>query len=232
MRLAAELAERGEPHGALVIAEEQTAGRGRFGRSWASPPEQGIYCSLILRPGLAAADAPVITLALGLAVASAIRQTAGLECDLRWPNDVLLSGRKCCGILTELSADRGRVKHIIAGLGINVNQTEMPPELESTATSLRRELGRALPREPLLAAVLNEVDRFLAILVERGAPAIVELFTRASSFACGRRVAILNSTVEMKGTTAGLTPTGILLLRRDDGVTVPVLAGSVRPLSE
>jgi BirA family biotin operon repressor/biotin-[acetyl-CoA-carboxylase] ligase len=232
MRVAAELAEAGEPLGAVVIAEAQTAGRGRFGRPWSSPPDVGLYFSVILRPRLAAADAPVATLALGVAAANAIQAATGLTCDLRWPNDVLLGGRKCCGILTELAANADRVRYLVAGLGVNVNQSEMPPELAAASTSLRLETGREHDRESLLAAILKEVDRHMDMLVERGPAAIVELFTRASSFASGRRVVVTNGTAEVAGVTAGLTPVGTLLLRREDGAIVPVLAGSVRPAPE
>jgi BirA family biotin operon repressor/biotin-[acetyl-CoA-carboxylase] ligase len=232
MRVAAELAGGGEPPGALVIAEEQTAGRGRLGRAWVSEPEAGLYFSVILRPPLAAADAPVVTLALGLAAARAVRSVTGAAPDLRWPNDVLLGGRKCCGILTEMAAEGGRVRYIIGGVGVNVNQTSFPAEISGQATSLRLETGCEYSREALLAAILKETDRYMDILVERGAPAIVDLFSRASSFARGKRVVVTNGPERTEGCTAGLTPAGMLLLRRSDGTVAPVLAGSVRPLVE
>ncbi|MBI3665431.1 MAG: biotin--[acetyl-CoA-carboxylase] ligase [Acidobacteria bacterium] len=185
MRVAAELAQRGEPAGAVVIAEEQTAGRGRLGRSWFSEPETGLYFSVILRPEMAAAEAPVVTLALGLAVACAIQQTTGKACDLRWPNDVLLGGRKCAGILAEMAAEGERVRHIIAGIGVNVNHAVFPEDLAETATSLRIETGREWRRESLLAGILTESDRCMDILAKGGAAAIVELFTRGPSYATG-----------------------------------------------
>jgi BirA family biotin operon repressor/biotin-[acetyl-CoA-carboxylase] ligase len=230
MREAAELAERGEPAGAVVIAESQTEGRGRLGRRWESEAGAGLYFSVILRPPLKAADATVLTLALGLAVGRAIHRVSGRACDLRWPNDVLLDGRKCAGILAELDAEGDAVRHVVAGIGVNVNHDRFPPELEATATSLRLATGCEYSREDLLGEILAEVDRYVEILVERGGAAIVELFTRASSYAAGRRVAVLNGTAEMRGLTAGLTPGGILLLRRDEGSVEPILAGSVRPL--
>ena len=232
MRAAAEMAERGEPHGTVVIAEEQTAGRGRFNRVWVSPPRVNLYFSLILKPALATAEAPLLTLALGLAVVEAIRQGAGLACDLRWPNDVLLGGKKCCGILTELAAEGDRVRHVIAGIGVNVNQAEMPAELAATATSLRLETGREHSREALLEEILRQTDHYTGLLVEHGAAVIVELFTRASSYARGKRVVVLDGAAGRAGLTAGLTPAGTLLLRQDDGAIVPVVAGSVRPLTE
>lgn len=229
MRRAAELAEQGEPAGAVVIAEEQTAGRGRLGRSWISPPESGLYLSLILRPAIAPADAAVVTLALGLAAGRAIGQFAALSCDLRWPNDVLVNERKCCGILTEMVAEGPVVRYIIAGIGINVNQDAMPPELAETATSLRLETGCEYSREALLERLLKEADRYMDILVERGPSTIVELFQRASSYAAGKRVVVSNGTSQTMGATAGLTPAGALMLKRDDGTMEAILAGSVRP---
>jgi BirA family biotin operon repressor/biotin-[acetyl-CoA-carboxylase] ligase len=228
MREAADRAERGEPAGTVVVAAEQTAGRGRLGRLWASERGTGLYCSLILRPGLAAAEAPVVTLALGLAVGRALQRVCGVACDLRWPNDVLVGERKCGGILTEMTAAADRVRFIIAGIGVNVNQAAFPSELAETATSLRIETGCEYLVEVVLGEILGEVDRYLRVLVERGPQAIVELFTRASSYAAGKRVVVVGAT-ETAGVTAGLTPAGILLLRQDDGTVRPILAGSVRP---
>jgi BirA family biotin operon repressor/biotin-[acetyl-CoA-carboxylase] ligase len=227
MREAAERAERGAPEGTVIVAAEQTAGRGRLGRSWASERGAGLYCSLILRPSLAAAEAPVVTLALGLAAGRALQRVCGVACDLRWPNDVLMGGHKVCGILTDMTADGDQVRYIVAGIGANVNQAEFPPELAGLATSLRIETGCEYLIEAVLDEILSEVDRYLRILVERGLQAVVELFTRASSYAAGKRVVVVGA-AEMAGVTAGLTSAGTLLLRQDDGTVAPVVAGSVR----
>lgn len=137
MNDAAALAASGEPHGTIVLAEEQTAGRGRFGRAWYSERGAGLYFSMILRPPLPAAAAPMLTLAAGLAVREAASQVTGLDADIRWPNDVLLGGKKCAGILLELTAEPERIKWVILGIGINVNQSVLPAELAGEATSLR-----------------------------------------------------------------------------------------------
>ncbi len=229
MREASARAERGEPAGTVVAAEEQTAGRGRLGRTWVSERGTGLYCSLVLRPPLAAADAPVVTLALGAAVGRALHRLSGLTCDLRWPNDVLMGDRKCAGILTEMTAAGDRVRHIVAGIGVNVNQAAFPEELAGTATSLRIETGCEYSIEAALQEVLRQVDRHVQILIEDGPAAIIELFTRASSYAAGKRVVVVNGTSETRGVTAGLTPAGLLLLRPEGGPAAPVLAGSVRP---
>ena len=126
---------------AVRAAEEQTAGRGRLGRSWVSERGVGLYFSIILRPEIPAAQAPVLTLAIGLGVARGIGEVCGRQCDLRWPNDVLLNEKKVSGILVEMESDRDRVRHVIAGVGINVNNSAMPPELAPIASSLKIETG-------------------------------------------------------------------------------------------
>jgi BirA family biotin operon repressor/biotin-[acetyl-CoA-carboxylase] ligase len=138
------LAARGEEHGTVVVAEEQTAGRGRFGRVWYSEKSSGIYVSVILRPALAPSAAPMLTLMAGLAVHRAIETSTGLAADIRWPNDVLVSGRKVCGILTEMSAELDRLHAVVLGIGINVNHREIPDELKPIATSLRIETGKTV----------------------------------------------------------------------------------------
>jgi BirA family transcriptional regulator, biotin operon repressor / biotin---[acetyl-CoA-carboxylase] ligase len=200
-------AAAGLPHGAIVLAEVQTAGQGRHGHSWHSEPYAGIYCSIVLAP------APLLTLALGLATAEAI----GLPCDLRWPNDVMLGGRKAAGILVQLVENRA-----IAGIGINVNHTSFPPELE--ATSMRLYAGRPVEREPILNALFDAIDTFSTL-----PPAdILRLFANASSYAAGRRVVVHQPDGIVQGTTAGLTPDGFLIVRKDDGTDTLILAGGVR----
>src|SRR5262249_47625594 len=142
-RLARDLARGGADEGTTVIAERQTAGRGRMGRQWHSPAGENVYCSVVLRPPLAPGAVPCLALVVGLAVIDAVRAVAGLAAALKWPNDVLLEGRKVAGILTELDAEVERVHFVIAGIGVNVNVTDFPPELAHKATSLR--LAGSLP---------------------------------------------------------------------------------------
>lgn len=234
MNDAAALAIAGEPHGTIVVAEEQTAGRGRLGRSWYSEKGAGLYFSMILRPPLPAAAAPMLTLVAGLAVRQAVAEVTGRvfpETDLRWPNDVLLGGRKCAGILLEMTAEPERIKHVILGVGINVNQGEMPADLENEATSLRLSCGRTLVRADVLGAVLRALDRFMNLLLAPGGRArIVAEFESNSTFARGRRVAIEEGGENVVGVTDGLDGAGYLLLRRDDtGALEPIYTGRVRP---
>src|ERR1700687_2857641 len=140
--IAMTLGERGEPHGTVVIAEEQTAGRGRSGHTWHSEKTNGIYMTVLLRPQLSPQQAPLITLVAGLAARDAIEEQTGLAPDLRWPNDLLFGRKKFCGILTEMNAEQDRIHFLAAGIGINVNHERVPEELSGIATSLRIETGR------------------------------------------------------------------------------------------
>ncbi len=229
MNEAARLAAAGAPHGTLVVAEEQTAGRGRFGRSWFSERTAGIYFTLILRPSLSPAAAPVLTLWAGVALAEVLSETSGFPMDLRWPNDVLVNGKKCAGILVEMTAEPEKISHVLVGLGINANHSEIPRELTAEATSLRLEAGRGFSRLELLISVLERMESYYNRFQEQGAGIVVRRFCEISSYAQGKRVKVTDGSDVVSGVTAGLTPEGVLLLRRDDGGTEKILSGQVRP---
>jgi BirA family biotin operon repressor/biotin-[acetyl-CoA-carboxylase] ligase len=167
---------------------------------------------------------PVVMLALGLATQEAIAETAGLAADLRWPNDVILNGKKCAGILALLEGTA-----IVAGIGINVNHTKFPADIEPLATSLCLEGHRGVSRENLLVALLKAVDASVRILSENGPPAILDMFTRASSYAQGRRVRVEQNGAMIEGTTCGLDSSGFLVVREDNGKETTILTGGVRP---
>ena len=228
MREAAEWADRNAPEGTLILAEEQTAGRGRLGRSWNSPRGVGIYGSLILRPPVPPSQAPMLTLVMGLGVSRGIGEAVGKQCDIRWPNDVLLNEKKCCGVLVEMSAEEDRVCYAIAGFGINVNQDSMPPELADIATSLRIETGCEFVRDVVLDAVLKHTARYYDMFLDRGASVIIDAFSRASTYVRGRRVVVESGERAVSGTTAGLNSSGLLLLETTAGRIEPVLTGSLR----
>ncbi len=152
-------ARGGAPEGALVTAEHQTAGRGRLGRTWSDAAGQNLLCSVVLRPDLPPDRLGLVTLAGGLAVADAVAEwTAPAEPAIKWPNDVLLDGRKCCGMLLE--ADLGAAPFVVLGIGLNVNQTDFPAGIADRATSLRLEVGRVVPRVPLLARLLERLEHW------------------------------------------------------------------------
>jgi BirA family biotin operon repressor/biotin-[acetyl-CoA-carboxylase] ligase len=223
MHEAERLATAGAPAGTAVVAEEQTAGLGRHGHSWYSELGAGLYVSIVLRPGLSADSLPVLMIALGLAAADAIHRVTALDADLRWPNDVMLGGRKVAGILVQLHDDVA-----IAGIGINVNHAAFPEEIAGEATSLRIAAGALQSREDVLVALLQAVDSFSKMLAEGGKQPILDLFSRCSSYARGKRVRVALPEGILEGTTAGLDPSGFLIVRREDGSEALVLAGGVR----
>jgi len=227
-QLALELAAAGESHGAVVLAEEQTAGRGRLGRAWHSEKTSGIYVSVILRPALAPQQAPLLTLAAGLAAHDAVEEVTGLQAELKWPNDLLLGGKKVCGILTEMQAEAYRVNYVVVGIGINVNHARLPKELEASATSLRLAAGRDFSRLDLLAHLLAALDRHYNRLRDDGPASLRKRFEEAAPGVRGLRVRVASQREEFTGVTAGLDESGCLLVRRDpDGALVPVLAADV-----
>jgi BirA family transcriptional regulator, biotin operon repressor / biotin---[acetyl-CoA-carboxylase] ligase len=230
-RVGLELGQAGEPHGAIVLAEEQTAGRGRAGRAWHSERSAGIYMSILVRPDLAPAQAPALTLAAGVAIYDAIAELAGVKPDIRWPNDVLLNGKKLCGILTEMYAEPDRVRFVVAGIGINVNHSRMPESLTKIATSLRIETGRVHSRIELAVRLLRNFESYYNQLLRDGAAPILARFSQVSSYAQGKPVHVSTSQESFVGTTAGLDSTGMLRVTRPDGRTETVLAADISEAS-
>jgi len=221
-------AAEGAPQGSIFLAEEQTAGRGRGSNSWISERSTGIYCSVILRPPLPPSDVLVISLAAGLAVQAAIQQVdPNVTPDLKWPNDLLIDGKKVCGILTEMNSEATQVRYIVVGIGINVNQASFPSELG--ATSLRMVTGSEWSRVEVAAALLKSLDREYRSLLENpdAIQSILRRFVEGSSWAYGKKVRIEESFSAMEGTTAGLDARGFLQLKTAHGVQT-VLSGTVR----
>ncbi len=224
MTEAARLVHEGVCGGTAVIAEEQTAGIGRLGRSWISEADVGIYCSILLRLAIPPAQFPVVSLLLGLATADAIQKSAGVACDLRWPNDVLIDERKVAGILPHLVE-----QCIVAGIGINVNNTRFERELRTPPTSLKlARRGQVVSREHLLAQLLDSIDEFSTVLNDRGPREILDAFSRSSSYVLNRRVILEDNGA--RGITAGLDENGFLLLKLDNGQVSRIAAGGIRPV--
>jgi len=226
-RVAMELGYTNEPEGAVVIAEEQTAGRGRAGRNWHSERATGIYATLLLRPKISPVQAPLLTMMAGLSAHAAIQAQTGLQPDVKWPNDLVLNGKKLGGILTEMHAEPTMVRFVIVGIGINVNQDKFPAELSAIATSLRAETGRGQSRLELLARLLREFETDYNRFLRDGSGSVTERFTQVSSYASGKKVRVTNGKETYIGVTAGLRPEGLLQIRREDGALVTVLAGDV-----
>ena len=226
-RVALELGHAGEPEGAVVLAEEQTAGRGRAGRVWHSDRAVGIYVTVLLRPRLAPVQAPLLTMMAGLSARSAVQAVTGLTADLKWPNDLLLNGKKTGGILTEMHAEPGQIRFVIVGIGLNVNQEKLPGALADTATSLRVETGKTQSRMELLVRLLREFENDYNRLLREGVESVVARFEEVSTYAKGKRVRVTNGMESYVGTTAGLGPEGLLQVERDDGKVMTVIAGDV-----
>jgi BirA family biotin operon repressor/biotin-[acetyl-CoA-carboxylase] ligase len=226
-RVALELGHAGEPEGAVVIAEEQTAGRGRAGHTWHSERATGIYVTLLLRPRLAPVQAPLLTMMAGLSAHSAVKAVTALTVDLKWPNDLMVGEKKVGGILTEMHAEPGQIRFVIVGIGLNVNQEKFPGELSHVATSLRIETGKSQPRMELLVRLLREFESDYNRLLHEGVAGVAERFETISSYAKGKRVRVSNGTESYTGMTAGLGPDGLLHVKRDDGQLMTVITGEV-----
>lgn len=226
-RVAMELGHADEPEGAVVLAEEQAAGRGRAGRLWHSERTAGIYLALLLRPKLAPVQAPLLTMIAGLSAHAAVEAVTGLAVDLKWPNDLMIRGKKAGGILTEMHAEPGLIRFVVVGIGLNVNQERFPGELANVATSLRQETGKPQSRMELLVRLLREFESDYNRFVREGVASVVKRFEVLSSYAHGKRVRVTNGVESYLGTTAGLGPEGLLQVERDDGRVVTVIAGDV-----
>lgn len=221
-------AAAGAPEGSVLLAEEQTAGRGRGANTWESQRSTGIYCSAVFRPIIPPSDVLVLSLAAGLAVQAAIQQVdSRVSADLKWPNDVLIDGKKVCGILTEMNAEATSVRYIVVGVGINVNQSSLPEEFQ--ATSLRMETGSEWSRVELAAALLKSLDREYRQLVENPAAreSILRRFAEGSTWVMGKDVRIDDNGSGLEGTTDGLDARGFLRVRTAKGLET-VLSGTVR----
>jgi BirA family biotin operon repressor/biotin-[acetyl-CoA-carboxylase] ligase len=226
-RVALELGHAGEPEGAVVLAEEQTAGRGRAGHSWHSERATGIYATVLLRPRLAPVQAPLLTMMAGLSAHAAVQAVTGLSVDLKWPNDLLVHGRKVGGILTEMHAEPTQVRFVIVGIGLNVNQEKFPADLAGICTSLRMETAKKQSRLEVLVRLLRQFEADYQELLKDGPASVLKRFEATSSYARGKRVRVTNGKESFTGVTAGLEEQGLLRVKRDDGETTTVIAGDV-----
>jgi BirA family transcriptional regulator, biotin operon repressor / biotin---[acetyl-CoA-carboxylase] ligase len=226
------------PEGEVFLAEEQTAGRGRGNHSWHSERGSGIYCSVMLRPQLKAADVLWLSLVAAVAVQDAVKEVTGLTADIRWPNDLLAHDKKFCGILTEVSTESDRVNHAIVGIGLNVNQQNFPDDLSASATSLNIETGKRCSRVELCAALLKALDReYRALMRAINTPvpsstvrfeSILKRVEARSSYVHGKHVHV-DENGGFSGVTDGLDARGFLRVRTEHGLRMAI-SGSVRPL--
>ena len=222
--LAATLAERGAREGSVVVAHAQSAGRGRQGKSWASPPGAGLYVSTVLRPAEHAL--PLVTIAAGVAVADGIHAATGLVPDLKWPNDVFVSGRKAAGVLAEATSSAAGT-YVVLGFGINVSPAAYPPDVASRATNLEGELGRAVDRGLLLAECLCSLAVRYEDLQRGRIGAVVEAWRSRAASTLGRRVQWNAAGGALEGVAENIDEDGALVVRTSTGL-VRVTAGEVR----
>ena len=214
------IAEQGAGDGEVVIAERQTSGRGRRGRSWFGVPGQSIALSVVLRPVLPASRAPEITIAAAVAVCEAVRELGAHSARIKWPNDVECRGEKISGVLSELRAEGNNVRHVVVGVGLNVSVVDFPRELQ--ATSLLHETGERIARPLVVARLLERLEATLEILETEGFEPVRERWRQLAS-TLGRRV----RADSIEGDAVDLESDGALLLRTDDGRLVRVVAGDV-----
>jgi BirA family biotin operon repressor/biotin-[acetyl-CoA-carboxylase] ligase len=223
---ARELALAGMPEGTCVIADEQTAGRGRQGRGWSSPAGTGLYLSIILRPQVAPPRAALITLAAAIAVAETFMEDFHLPVDIKYPNDILAGGKKICGILVESSILNEKLEYAILGIGVNVAQQQFPDELRDLATSLRLECGLGTTPEEFFPPLLTRLNHWYPKALANP-EVVINGWQARSSFARDATVRIISGTTICEGITRGLTADGALLVELDDGSLHEIVSGDI-----
>jgi BirA family biotin operon repressor/biotin-[acetyl-CoA-carboxylase] ligase len=222
------LARDGVKEGAVVFAESQTRGRGRLGRKWMSPAKRGLWFSVLLRPDMRPQEVTRLTVASATALRRAIESQTGLKAEIKWPNDILIHGKKVAGILTELSAELDRVKYLVLGIGVdvNLNQGEFPAELRKLATSLKAELGQPVSRPALAVAILRELDHDYARIVSGQFAAVANEWEEHGT-TLGHDVVIRTGDRQIRGRAESLGEDGELLLRTDHGHLERIVGGDV-----
>ena len=226
---AKELALAGAPEGTVVAAEEQIQGRGRLGRSWISPSGKGIWMSVILRPQLSPEKAPRVTVMTAVALVRALKRAAKLEAGIKWPNDIVCSGKKLCGILTEIHAEPDVISYVVVGIGINVNLSaeDFPEDVRNTATSVKMEKGRELNRRDIIQAVLEDMENiYLNSFSDDNFEQLLEEY-RNYSVILGRTISVVGAAGEFTGKALDFSKDGSLLVQRDDGRIENLWAGDV-----
>jgi BirA family biotin operon repressor/biotin-[acetyl-CoA-carboxylase] ligase len=222
-------ARNGAAEGLCITAREQTAGRGRYGRTWVSGKDAGLFLSVVLRPNIAANYLPLITLMTGVVVHDALADF-GVDSDIKWVNDIHVDGKKICGILAE-TTDSPEGLAVVVGIGVNMNSESFPPYLAASSTSLAEESGREVGRDELVSSLTRYLDKFYSVLIGENGPAeIVEHWRQRSSYFEGKSVRAVLERETIFGTTAGLEPNGALRVEKSDGSIEIIQAGDVEQL--
>jgi BirA family biotin operon repressor/biotin-[acetyl-CoA-carboxylase] ligase len=227
--IAHRIALTSEKEGTVVIAEKQTAGRGRLGRPWHSPKGTGIWMSLILKPKIFPQQAPQLTLLTAVSVVKGIKRATGIDAEIKWPNDILINGKKVAGILTELHADPDRIHFVIVGIGVNVNhtQTDFPDQLQSSATSLRMAAQKEINRAEVVKCILDELEKLYDAYLTRGFD-VVKLLWESYAASLGKMVTVKSlKGEELYGLAKGISNDGALILMDEDGTRHTIYSADI-----
>lgn len=214
-------------HGSLVIADRQTSGRGRLGRTWESSSDENIYMTLRLKPDIPADKAPMLTLVMALSVVQAIEDVTGIKGNIKWPNDIVVNKKKICGILTEMSVDMMGIEYVVIGVGVNVNTKHFPKELQLTATSLSAEGGYDFDRAEIVAGILKRFEEYYEVFTKNLSLAGLMDVYNTRLINRNKEVRVLEPGQEYSGYALGIDETGQLLVRKEDGEVAKIFAGEV-----
>jgi len=226
---ALELAEKGAPHGTVVIADRQSKGKGRLGRTWVSPPGSNIYMSVILRPEIEPKDATLLTIMTAVSCAKGVMKSTGLKAEIKWPNDLMISNKKLGGILTEMKSDPDGIVFAVIGIGINVNSKttkDFPPDIQGIATSIREELGKIQSRTFIIAEILKETEHWYKVLLTEGRKPLFDEWKRLSS-TLGRKVKVTVGDNVFTGVAEDIDKGGMLILRLPSGILKKISSGDL-----
>lgn len=229
---ALELAEKGAPHGTVVIADRQAKGKGRLGRTWVSPPRSNIYMSVILRPEIETEDATLLTIMAAVSCAKGVMKSTGLKAEIKWPNDLMISSKKLGGILTEMKSDPDGIVFAVIGIGINVNskiKKDFPPDIRGIATSIREELGKIQSRTFIIAEILKETEHWYRVLLTGGRKPLFDEWKRLSS-TLGMKVRVTAGDNVFTGVAEDIDKGGMLILRLPSGMLKKISSGDVTML--
>ena len=224
---AKEAGDNKAPHGTLFVADMQVAGKGRRGRVWQSPAGSSIYMTILLYPEISPLKAPQLTLVMAIAVAEGIKAVTGLDTKIKWPNDIVVNGRKICGILTEMSTEIDYINHVVIGAGINVNQDEFPEDIRKTASSLKMELGQQVKRSELIAAIMKSFEKDYEIFIQTEDLSGLQELYNSMLVNLDRDVKVLEPGNEYEAHALGINKTGELIVRTPEGEEKDIYAGEV-----
>jgi BirA family biotin operon repressor/biotin-[acetyl-CoA-carboxylase] ligase len=224
--IARKYAQNGESEGLVVVAEEQTKGKGRLGRRWSTPKGEAIAMSMLLRPNLSPQLISSITLAMAVSIVEALKDVTGYEVGIKWPNDIVLEGKKLCGILTEMSAEMDVINYIIIGIGLNVNQEKFDDDIKNVATSLKRCSGKRFERKVILSSIINKFEKNYEVFKTKGIEPFIDSLKKHSVL-LNKRVVISNINEKYEAEAIGIDKDGSLLVRLDSGEIKKVLSGDI-----